>query len=121
MSPINTDTGVQEKDYFGRPKWPYLTGNPELDASREQVEKALWERRALHLRLETILNRLAEFSRQDRLYVMHSSLRKCLARRGPVPNEEQNARIQACTDVEILAVWVERSIFAATSVAEALA
>ena len=89
--------------------------DPEIEARRQEILSALLEmspRTKQQLKEEGIL--------EGELTKARAALRRVLTRRQLMPSKDDDARIEACTDVATLDRWLDQAV-TATSIAEALA
>jgi hypothetical protein len=93
--------------------------DPEIEARWQHILQVLLEQRP---KMKQLLRRegLQEGQQEGRLTGTRASLRRVLAGRQLTPSQDDDARIEACTDLATLERWLDRAITAA-SVSDALA
>src|SRR5262249_31105521 len=96
--------------------------DPEIEARRQHILKVLLEQDP-KMRQQLIEEGLSEGRREGqlegRLTATRASLRRVLARRQLTPSQDDDARIEACTDLATLERWLDRAI-TAVSVSDVL-
>jgi hypothetical protein len=92
--------------------------DPEIEARRQHILKVLLEQDP-KMRQQLIDTGVEKGVLEGRLTATRASLRRVLARRELTLTKDDDARIDACTDLAILERWLDRAI-TAVSVAEAL-
>jgi hypothetical protein len=88
--------------------------DPEIEARRQHILQVLLEQDP-KMRQQLIEKGLLE----GRLTATRASLRRVLARRQLTPSKDDDARIDACTDLATLERWLDRAI-TAVSVSDVL-
>jgi hypothetical protein len=83
--------------------------DPEIEARRQHILQVLLEQDP------TMKQRLQQEGRQEgRLTGTRAALRRVLAGRQLTPSKDDDARIEACTDLATLERWLDRAITAAS-------
>ena len=111
-------------------RFPPVDDDPELLARRQHIIEVLLET-GPETHRQHILDILLKASPQTRQQLIdkgrlegrlteaRASLRRVLARRQLTPSKDDDARIEACTDLAILERWLDRAV-TALSVPDAL-
>jgi len=84
--------------------------DPEVEARRQHI---------LDVLLEASPQTQQQLRLEGRLAATRASLRRVLSRRQLAPSQDDDARIEACTDLATLERWHDRAVTAA-SVSDAL-
>jgi hypothetical protein len=79
--------------------------DPEIEARRQRI---------LDFLLETSPQKKQQLQQEGRLTATRASLRRVLAGRQLTPSKDDDARIDACTDLATLERWFDRAITAAS-------
>src|ERR1041384_6573913 len=96
--------------------------DPEIEARRQHILKVLLEQdpKMRQQVIDTGMEKgLVEGRLEGRLSATRASLRRVLARRQLTPSKDDDARIDACTDLATLERWLDRASNA-TSVSDVL-
>jgi hypothetical protein len=84
--------------------------DPEVEARRQHILKVL---------LEASPEMQQELRLEGRLVEARAALRRVLVQRQLTPSKDEEARIEACTDLATLERWLDRAV-TAVSVSDAL-
>lgn len=84
--------------------------DPEIEARRQRI---------LDFLLETSPQKKQQLRQEGRLTEARAALRRVLVGRPLTPSQDDDARIDACTELETLERWLDRAI-TATRVSDAL-
>jgi hypothetical protein len=79
--------------------------DPEIEARRQHILEVL---------LEASPKTQQQFIEKGRLTATRASLRRVLERRQLTPSEDEDARIEACTDIATLERWHDRAVTSAS-------
>jgi hypothetical protein len=99
-------------------RFPPVDDEPEIQARRRHILQVLLEQDPKMKQLLQREERL-EGQLEGQLTATRASLRRVLAGRQLMPSKDDDARIEACTDLATLERWLDRAITAA-SVSDAL-
>jgi len=80
--------------------------DPEIEARRQHI---------LDVLLEASPQTQQKFMEKGRLTEARAALRRVLARRQLAPSRDDDARIEACTDLATLERWHDRAVTAASA------
>jgi hypothetical protein len=92
--------------------------DPEIEARRQHILKVLLEQDP-KMQQQLIDKGLLEGRLEGRLAATRASLHRVLARRQLTPSKDDDARIEACSDLATLERWLDRAV-TAVSVSDAL-
>ncbi len=84
--------------------------DPEIEARRQHILRIL-----LEMSPETKQQLVETGIEQGRLAEARAALRRVLARRQLTPSKDEDARIEACTDLATLERWLDRAITAVSA------
>jgi hypothetical protein len=102
--PMSLPTRQELLQRFGK------VDDPEIEARRQHI---------LDVLLEASPKKQQQLMLQGQQIATRANLRRVLARRQLTPNEDEDARIEACSDLATLERWLDQAV-TATSVADAL-
>ncbi|TMQ21576.1 MAG: hypothetical protein E6J90_14065 [Deltaproteobacteria bacterium] len=106
--PMSTPTRQELLSKFGK------VDDPEIEARRQHILRALLEQSP-----ETKQELIDEGIEKGRLSEARAALRRVLARRQLAPSKDDDARIEACTDLAVLERWLDSAV-TAVSVSDVL-